>query len=95
MNTKDFTQLVMKNGNYASQVEAKAAIAAISNSITQVLTNGDSIRLDIGTFKTALLKGKTGIVPGSKPVKKYTTVDKMVPKFGASAGLKTSVANGK
>ena len=92
MNTKDFTQIVMKNGDFKSQVEAKAAVAAINSAITEVLAAGDSIRLDIGTFKTALQKGKTGTVPGSKPPKKYTTVDKQVPKFGASNGLKLAVA---
>ena len=94
MNTQDFIQLVMKNGDFTSQVAAKAAVAAINQSITQVLSAGDSVRLDIGTFKTTLQKGKSGTVPGSKPPKTYTTTDKMVPKFGASAGLKLSVASG-
>ncbi|HEX5671029.1 MAG TPA: HU family DNA-binding protein, partial [Sulfuricurvum sp.] len=41
----------------------------------------------------SLQKGKSGTVPGT--TKKYTTSDKMVPKFKPGKSLKDSVAAAK
>ena len=90
MNLQNFTQLVKRNGDFKSQVEAKVAIAAVTSAITKVLSEGDKVSLDIGTFVATLQKGKSGVIPGTK--KKYTSKDKMVPKFRASKSLKETTA---
>ena len=90
MNIKQFTELVKINGDFNSQVEAKVAITAVTASIAKVLSEGDKVSLDIGTFVATLQKGKSGVIPGTK--KKYTSKDKMVPKFRASKSLKETTA---
>ena len=94
MNKAQFVELVQKNGNYKTKVEAENAIKAFTEAVTDALVAKDEISLvGFGSFSAALQKGKSGTVPGTS--KKYTTKDKMVPKFKAGKGLKDRVAAGK
>lgn len=76
----------------------KKELSAIVNNaiavITAAVAAGDSVELfGFGKFLPALQKGKSGTIPGS--TKKYSTADKMVPKFKAAKAFKTAVAAGK
>ena len=94
MNKAQFVELVQKHGEYKTKKEAEAAIEAFTVAVTEALVAKESITLvGFGTFETALLKGKTGKVPGKNTT--YTTEDKMIPKFKAGATLKTAVASAK
>jgi len=94
MNKAQFIELVQKHGEYKTKIEAENAINAFTEAVTEALVAKESIALvGFGTFESALLKGKTGKVPGKDTT--YTTEDKMVPKFKAGKGLKDSVAAAK
>jgi len=94
MNKAQFIDLVQKNGRYITKVEAEAAIKAFTSAVTEALVAKEDVSLvGFGGFHAALQKGKSGIIPGTD--KKYTTQDKMVPKFKAGKSLKDSVAAGE
>jgi DNA-binding protein HU-beta len=94
MNKAQFVELVQKHGQYKTKVEAEKAIEAFTDAVTEALAAKESVNLvGFGTFEVALLKGKTGKVPGKDTT--YVTEDKMIPKFKAGKGLKDSVAAGK
>lgn len=94
MNKAQFVELVQKNGNYKTKVEAETAIKAFTDAVTEALVAKEDVSLvGFGSFCAALQKGKSGKVPGTD--KTYATADKMVPKFKAGKGLKDSVAAGK
>ena len=94
MNKAQFVELVQKNGEFKTKVEAENAIKAFTESITEALVSKEDVTLvGFGSFVSALQKGKSGKVPGTD--KTYTTQDKMVPKFKAGKSLKDSVAAGK
>ncbi len=94
MNKAQFVELVQKNGEFKTKVEAENAIKAFTDSITEALVSKEDVTLvGFGSFVSALQKGKSGKVPGTE--KTYTTQDKMVPKFKAGKSLKDSVAAGK
>jgi DNA-binding protein HU-beta len=87
----DFIALVKEIGNYETKVEAEKAVKTAFEAIEQVLKSGDEIMIPrFATFKTALLKGKEGTVPGT--TKTYKTEDRMIPKFSPSQHLKEVVA---
>jgi DNA-binding protein HU-beta len=91
MNKAQFVELVQKNGDYKTKVEAEAAINAFTASITEALVAREDVSLvGFGSFNAALQKGKTGTVPGTD--RTYTTEDKMVPRFSAGKSLKDSCA---
>jgi nucleoid DNA-binding protein len=90
MNISEFTKLVQTNGDFESQVAAKAAIAAVTSAIKSVTASGDSINIpDFGLFSTNLQKGREGTSPSGS---KYKTEDKQVPKFKAAKAFKSEVA---
>jgi len=94
MNKAQFVELVQKNGDYKTKVEAETAIKAFTEAITEALVAKDGVSLvGFGSFDATLQKGKSGKVPGTD--KTYTTQDKMVPKFKAGKSLKDRVAAGK
>ncbi len=94
MNKAQFVELVQKNGNYKTKIEAETAIKAFTDAVTEALVAKEDVSLvGFGSFASALQKGKSGKVPGTN--KTYTTQDKMVPKFKAGKGLKDRVAAGK
>ncbi len=94
MNKAQFVELVQKNGDYKTKVEAETAIKAFTESVTEALVGKEDISLvGFGSFAASLQKGKSGKVPGTD--KTYTTQDKMVPKFKAGKSLKDRVAAGK
>jgi len=94
MNKPEFVQLVKQLGGYSTNDEATLAIDTIQKAISKTLVKGDEISLQsFGKFSTKLIKGKSGVVPGT--TKTYTTQDKMAPKFTASSVLKEAVANGE
>ena len=94
MNKSQFVELVQKHGEFKTKKEAEAAIEAFTAAVTETLVAKESVTLvGFGTFEAALLKGKTGKVPGTD--KTHTTKDKMIPKFKAGATLKNAVAAGK
>lgn len=94
MNKAQFVELVQKNGNYKTKVEAETAIKAFSDAVTAALVAKEDVSLvGFGSFAASLQKGKSGKVPGTN--KTYATQDKMVPKFKAGKSLKDAVAAGK
>ncbi len=94
MNKAQFVELVQKNGDYKTKVEAENAIKAFTEAVTEALVAKDDVSLvGFGGFSAALQKGKSGTVPGT--TKTYTTQDKMVPKFKPGKSLKDRVAAGK
>ncbi|MEA3373316.1 MAG: HU family DNA-binding protein [Campylobacterota bacterium] len=94
MNKAQFVELVQKNGDYKTKVEAENAIKAFTDAVTEALVAKEDVTLvGFGGFAATLQKGKSGKVPGTD--KTYTTSDKMVPKFKAGKSLKDSVAAGK
>ena len=94
MNKAQFVELVQKNGEYKTKVEAETAIKAFTESVTEALVGKEDISLvGFGSYAAVLQKGKSGKVPGTD--KTYTTQDKMVPKFKAGKSLKDRVAAGK
>ncbi len=94
MNKAQFVELVQKNGDYKTKVEAELAIKAFTEAVAEALVAKEDVSLvGFGSFNAALQKGKSGKVPGTD--KTYTTQDKMVPKFKAGKGLKDRVAAGK
>ena len=91
MNKAQFVELVQKNGDYKTKVEAELAIKAFTEAVAEALVAKEDVSLvGFGSFNAALQKGKSGKVPGTD--KTYTTQDKMVPKFKAGKGLKHRVA---
>ena len=91
MTKTEFVELVQKTGAYKTKVEAENAIKAFTGAIKDALVARESVSLvGFGNFSTALQKGKSGTVPGT--TKKYTTQDKIVPKFKPGKGLKDAVA---
>ena len=94
MNKAQFVELVQKNGDYKTKVEAENAIKAFTDAVTEALVAKEDVSLvGFGGFAAALQKGKSGKVPGTN--KTYSTADKMVPKFKAGKSLKDAVAAGK
>jgi DNA-binding protein HU-beta len=94
MNKAQFVELVQKNGDYKTKVEAENAIKAFTDAVTEALVAKEDVTLvGFGSFAAALQKGKSGKVPGTS--KTYSTKDKMVPKFKAGKSLKDAVASGK
>jgi len=94
MKKAEFIEIVQKNGNYSSKLEAENAIKAFTESVTEALVAKKDVSLvGFGNFVATLQKGKSGKVPGTD--KTYTTQDKMVPKFKAGKTLKDRVADGK
>lgn len=94
MNKAQFVENVQKAGGYSTKADAERAISAMTGAIEEVLAQGDSIAIpNFATFKTSLLKGKTGKVPGTD--RTYTTDDKTVPKVVFSKPVKDKVAAGK
>ena len=94
MNKAQFVELVQKNGGYKTKIEAETAIKAFTEAVTEALVSKEEVSLvGFGSFAASLQKGKSGTVPGT--TKKYTTADKMVPKFKPGKSLKDSVAAAK
>ncbi|HQS67838.1 MAG TPA: HU family DNA-binding protein [Sulfuricurvum sp.] len=94
MNKAQFVELVQKNGGYKTKIEAETAIKAFTEAVTEALVSKEEVSLvGFGSFAASLQKGKSGTVPGT--TKKYTTSDKMVPKFKPGKSLKDSVAGAK
>ena len=80
--------------NEITKKDATSILNNLTATITKAVATGATVELaGFGKFLPALQKGKTGTVPGS--TKKYTTSDKMVPKFKAAKAFKDSVAAGK
>ena len=91
MNKSDFIDVVKKAGDYDTKKEAEKAISAFTDAVCEVLKKKDSVELvGFGKFETAIQAAKSGKVPGTN--KKYTTKEKMVPKFKAGKALKDEVA---
>jgi len=94
MNRSDFMAMVQSRGKYTTTADAQKAVKAVTEALIQAMTIKEDVSLlGFGTFTTALQKGKTGTVPGTD--KKYTTQDKIIPKFKPGKQLKDMVAKGK
>jgi DNA-binding protein HU-beta len=92
MKLDKFISLVKEEGDFKSSVEAKVAVASVFKAIQNIQENKEEVTIPhFGKFYTAVQKGKTGTIPGS--TKKYTTEDKLVPKFKASSALKDTIAS--
>ena len=94
MNKSEFIEVVKKAGDYDTKKDAEKAISAFTEAVRAVLVKKDSVELvGFGKFETAIQAAKSGKIPGTN--KKYTTKEKMVPKFKAGKALKDEVAKMK
>lgn len=94
MNKSEFIEVVKKAGDYDTKKDAEKAISAFTEAVRTVLVKKDSVELvGFGKFETAIQAAKSGKIPGTN--KKYTTKEKMVPKFKAGKALKDEVAKMK
>jgi len=93
MTKADFVDLVQKNGEYTTTVDAEKAVKAFISSVTEALVNKESVSLvGFGTFSTIDVAEKSGKIPGTD--KTYTKAAHTAPKFKMGKTLKDSVANG-
>ncbi|MCF6330278.1 MAG: HU family DNA-binding protein [Sulfurimonas sp.] len=66
-------------------------IEAIFTHIALAISKKDNVFVSsFGTFSSVIQKGRSGTIPGTD--KKYSTNDKMVPKFKAAKGLKDFIS---
>jgi len=87
----EFINLIKDIGSYKSNDEAKNALNAVVSAIQTAVTANDGVNIsNLGSFKTAIQKGRTGKVPGT--TKTYTTSDKSIVKFKAGKLLPDMVA---
>jgi len=94
MTKSEFVELVKEKGEFTSKAAAENAVKAFLDSITEVLTKGDSVTfVGFGTFSAVDVPEKSGKIPGSD--KTYTKPAHKAPKFKAGKSLKESVAAGK
>lgn len=71
--------------------QANAMLDAFTDTITEKLSNGETVRLTgFGTFESRLREARTGIDPQTK--KKIKIAAKYVPAFKAGQTLKNAVA---
>ena len=91
MKKQDLVKALVEQEYFTTQKEAGQCIDLITNTIAETVAAGETVELfGFGKFEAALQKGKTGEVAG----KKYTTKDKMVPKFRTAKAFKDLVAAG-
>ncbi|MDD2358314.1 MAG: HU family DNA-binding protein [Thiovulaceae bacterium] len=94
MNKAQFVELVQKDGNYKTKIEAEAAINSFTESVTEALAAKESVTLvGFGTFMAVDVPEKSGIVPGTD--KTYTKAAHASLKFKAGQTLKDIVATAK
>jgi len=94
MTKSEFVELIKEKGEYSSKAAAEVALKAFLESITEVLSKGDSVTfVGFGTFSAVDVPEKSGKIPGSD--KTYTKPAHKAPKFKAGKNLKESVAAGK
>jgi len=91
MNKKELAKVLVAQKLAGSIPEGESIINTITDAIEATVKGGKDVSLfGFGTFTAALQKGRSGVVPGTD--KKYTTSDKMVPKFKPAKALKDAVA---
>lgn len=94
MTKTEFVEMVKEKGGFASKSEAERAVRAFTDSVTEALVKKDTVSLvGFGTFTTAEVAEKIGIVPGTS--KTYTKPAHTAPKFKIGKTLKDAVAAGK
>lgn len=73
-----------------TQADAKKAVEALVDSITDLLASGDKLQLvGFGTFKVSERAARTGINPATK--QQIQIPAKKVPSFTAGSELKAAV----
>lgn len=91
MKKSEFIDVVAEKGSITKK-EAKAALEAVLDSITDVLAKGDSINfIGFGTFSTATRAPRETKVPGTDKVVKIP--ETTVVKFKTGKQLKEAVAS--
>ncbi|NPA27873.1 MAG: HU family DNA-binding protein [Epsilonproteobacteria bacterium] len=94
MTKAEFVELMKEKGNFPSKAAAENALKAFLDSITEVLSKGDSVTfVGFGTFSAVDVPEKRGKVPGSN--KEYLKPAHKAPKFKPGKLLKEAVAAGK
>ena len=89
MTKNDLISAIAEKGGY-SKKEAEQALAAVTETITEALVNGEKISLvGFGTFEVRERAEKTAINPRTK--EQITVAAKKVPAFKAGKALKEAV----
>ncbi|MBR6045940.1 MAG: HU family DNA-binding protein [Ruminococcus sp.] len=90
MTKAELVAAIAAKGGYSTKKEAEKALAAVVDSITEALTNGDKVSLvGFGTFEVRNRAAKQAINPATKKAIKVPA--KKVPAFKAGKALKDVV----
>ncbi len=93
MTKSEFVELMKEKGQFPSKAAAEKAVNAFLESITEVLSKGDSVTfVGFGSFSAVDVPEKSGKIPGSD--KTYTKPAHKAPKFKAGKNLKEAVEKG-
>ena len=92
---KNFIDVIQTKVNEVTGEEYSKRVCgdmlAVTSAIAEVLTSGDTIRIDgLGTFSTRFQAGREGVSAFNG--EKWKTADTLVPAFKFSGSLKDSVA---
>jgi len=91
MTMKDYIDEVQRVGGYETKAEAKKAILATFDSLTEILAKHDSVMIPgFGSYSVADVSEKSGKIPGTD--KTYTKPAHKAPKFRFAKGVKDAVA---
>ncbi len=94
MTKAEFVELLKEKGDFPSKAAAEHALKSVLDSITEVLSKGDSVTfVGFGTFAAVDVPERSGKIPGSN--KTYTKPAHKTPKFKAGKTLKEIVEKAK
>ncbi|MBN2768021.1 MAG: HU family DNA-binding protein [Campylobacterales bacterium] len=91
MTKAQFVELVQKNGGFESKAVAERAVKAFTDSVKDALVKKEDVSLvGFGTFSTAKVAAKSGLVPGT--TKTYSKPAHTAPKFKFGKTIKDAVS---
>jgi len=90
---RNLIEVIKNKGDYKSNVTAKAALVAVTESIKELVAKGEDVSIiGFGSFKVSTRAAKSGKIPGTD--KTYTSEPKQVVKFKVGSKL-AQAAEGK
>ena len=90
MTKAEFVDRLARDSRIDSKKKASEAVEAVLDSITEALSQGDSVNLTgFGKFSVAERGPRQGVNPRTR--ERITIPGGRVPKFSAGAGLKSQV----
>ena len=95
MNKKELsTAIAAKSADIKSATEAGRIVDTLLDVITaELVAKGEVEFYSFGKFSTSEQAAKEGVIPGSKPPKKYKSPAKTIGKFKFSKTLQEKIAN--